>query len=160
MIIKEFISFERGQDPKKSLDIGENSTYVKTEIFNALLKAGIYFHDWDKTGKNKERIIKNIYIFKKLIDKLITAGLDINSIDLSHPDALDIKTIQVLNVNHVIHHCLTEEDAYIVIDICKKYSISGRDNFSISTGTKCIYISDENEWLDNIIENRKKYKNL
>jgi hypothetical protein len=161
MIVKESISFERGKDPKETLDIGENSIYVKTEVFNKIANSGVHIRlDWDQSGKEKERLIKDIYLFKELIDKLIKTGVSTNEMEISHHDSISIKTKQVMNGNWAICHCLTEEDANILIKAFQKFSINSRENFSMSEDSKYIYVYDKNEWLNDIIENRKKYKNL
>ena len=162
-LIRESISFKRGAEPKETLDIGENSSYIKNKLFNELEKTGIAFNlDWSHSGKAKEGVIDRIHEFLELIEKLLEAGLTYRDMEISHSDSINIRVIQVLNGNRIIHQCLTKEDADIIIKSMKNFSVDGNDGEEIHTsiGDKFLYLYRNQIWLDNIINNRKKYKNI
>ena len=163
MLVRESISFERGKDPKEVLDIGENNLYVKTKLFNELEEKGISINlDWSSTGIEKERTIENIYEFMKSIDKLLKAGLTYKDMEISHHDSINIKVIRVMAGNRVIHECLTKEDANILIKAIKNFTAGANQKESIITdiGSHFFYLEDNQKWLDDIIDNRKKYKSI
>jgi hypothetical protein len=162
-LIRESISFERGKDPKEALDIGETNIYAKTKLFDELEKTGIGINlGWSHTGKEKERVIERIHEFIKLIDKLLNAGLNYRDMEISHYDSINIKVIQILVGNRVIHQCISKKDANILVTIIKKFTVDGNDrnDISLSIGEKFLYLDRDQTWLDNIIENREKYKNI
>lgn len=68
--------------------------------------------------------------------------------------------MRVIRGNHVIHECATQEDAEILINASEAFSMEHFPGvFSTSAGEKMVYLNSH-EWLDNLIENRKKYKNI
>ena len=155
-LVREYINFTKSdsqEDFKDRLGVGK---------IQELEKRGIYFHlDWDKSGEERYKVIKYINEIEKYINKLELVGFNIKEMRISHSDGIHVKVIQILDGNRVILECPTRGDAIILIDIIKKLSIHNYDNFKINEGETLIHFTKQTDkWLNNIIENRKKYKNI
>lgn len=163
-LVREHINekFEENSDPIKDLSLG------KEGMFRELEKRGVrmWFGWGNENGRNegirnKQEVIENIVEITKLVDKLVEAGFNPKMMSISHSDALEVKTIMVIEGNSVIFHCATEEDAKMIINIAKAFSIWTYDQFRIGKGEKYVYVDPEkHKWLDNLIENREKYRNV
>jgi hypothetical protein len=154
-LIKEHIKFERGLDPKQSMDIG---------LFKSLESLGIRFNFGWRDGEGeieKQKFINNINEMNKFIQKLISVGVDPEGMHISHSDTVEIKVVRVMNGNRVIHECISEEDAKMLIDACLALSIEGHpDQYHIDNdGEKIVYVY-AHPWLDNLLENRRKYMSI
>jgi hypothetical protein len=152
-LVKENINFERGKDPKESMNVG---------IMKSLEDKGIRFwFGWgDGEGEiEKQKLIKNISGMNNLINKLIEVGVDPKKMSISHHDTVEIKVVQILNGNRVIHQCATKEDAEMLRKACQAFDADNdwEERWSFDEGEKMIYVSRKNTWLDNLFENRKKY---
>jgi phosphopantetheine adenylyltransferase len=80
---------------------------------------------------------------------------------ISHVDSISVKTVSVLRSNLVIADCASEEDADILIRAIKKFSVWDYDVFRKDKGDRMISIYEGHLlWLDDLIENRKKYKSI
>ena len=155
-LIKETINFERGKDPKESMNIG---------LMKALENKGIRF--WFGWGNGegeieKQKFLKNINKMNSFIDKMIAVGVDPRKMFISHADTVTINVIRVMNGNRVIHECVTNEDAEMLVKACIALSIEAYpDQYAIdmTDNEKIVYVYSH-PWLDNIVENRKKYKSV
>jgi len=165
--LSEAMSFEKTGDPMKGLNIGKDSTYVKEKKFEELQKQGIDFYlnyvNPEDNDKVKQRFIENIYDIETVIKKL--KKLNIPIISISGSLGLDIKVeiFQIIDSQHVILECVSEDDAKMLIDIIKKLSVRDYDNFRIEKGETRLNIwkkSDTHKWLNELENNRKKYKIL
>jgi hypothetical protein len=148
--------FAEESDPIKDMKIG------KEGIFNDLEKKGVtMWFSWEDGEIQKKRAIENIYEIKKTIDKLIKAGFKYNEIELSSSRRIRVTGIDVLKGNRVIFSCISEEDAQNIINVAKKFSVWDFDDFKTqeSSFPVSIHIKDH-VWLDELIENREKYKNI
>lgn len=148
--------FAEDSDPVKDIGIG------KLAMFNNLEKRGIIMRfSWgDGEGeKAKQKVIENIVKVTKIIDKLEKIGFNTKDMFLSHSDSVSVSTYQILKSNYVLFDCPTEEDANIIIDVLKKFSIYEKDIFSVRKDRDIIYYNEPgfSEWSKNIISNRKKY---
>jgi hypothetical protein len=165
-LVRENIIFEKfveKSDSVKDMGIG------KEGIFKNLEKRGVrmWFGWGQREGQEsegeieKKKVIENIFEIEKLINKLIEIGFKSNDMSISHADGIKVKTIMVASSNWAIFHCVTKEDAEIMMDVIRKFSIWQYDNLHLTDGETTIYVSSKYpEWLINIIENRKKYKNI
>lgn len=158
--IKESLyeKFKEEADPITDMKIG------KEGIFRELEKLGVRtrFEGWlvpEDGIKEKKKAIENIVDIKKTITKLIEVGLKYSDIELDSSDCLRIQCVTVLNGNVVIFYCISKEDAQYIINIARKFSVWNYDHLDISTGEKRVNVKDH-EWLDNLIENRKRYRNI
>jgi hypothetical protein len=146
MLVRENIDFERGQDPKKSLDIG----FLKS-LENQGVR--IWFGWGDGEGeKEKEQSLENISTIKEYFDLLKKNGVDPHDMEISHHDFFRIKTHQVQDGNRVIFDCLTKEHAQKIIQECEKFSINSYGgNFSITRGeTHINFTKYMKNWLENL----------
>jgi hypothetical protein len=157
-LVREHINekFVENSDPVKDLQIG------KEGIFKDLEKRGVrMWFQWDGGEEEKKKVIENIDKIEKVVNKLIEVGFDIKDMEISHVYDIRVKTVQVLDSNHVIFNCASKEDAEILINVAKNFSLWKYDNFNLSEGETTVSVHPEHhKWLDNLIENRKKYKNL
>jgi len=154
MIVKEHINFERGLDPKDAMETG---------LMTTMKNMGIHFYfEWgDGDGKiEKERFIKQINKMYNFVEKLILVGVDPKEMSISSSSTIRIKIVQVLNGNHVIHECISTEDAKMLIDACIALSVEPYpDEYHISDGEKLVYLH-KHPWLDKLVQNREKYKSI
>jgi len=157
-LVREHINekFSSESDPVKDMGIG------KEGMFKNLEKRGVrmWFGWGDGEGQEeKKKVIENIAEITKFVDKLVEVGFDIKEMSISNHDTISVKTVEVIDSNHVIFNCATGEDARILVDTAKKFSLWEYDNFHLGKGEDMIYVNPEHhKWLDNLIENRKKYK--
>jgi len=155
-LVREHINFKK---PESKEEFKDNLGVGKIQ---ELEKRGVYFNlDWDKTGEERNKVIKNIDVIEEYINKLESVGFDIKKIRISHSDGICVKVIQVLDGNRVILECPSKGDAIILIDTILKLSIYNYDQFKLDDGEATIHFTSQtDEWLNNIVENRKKYKNI
>lgn len=145
-IIRENINFERG-NPQKALNLG---------FLKSLEKQGVrLFFDWgtpEEQEKTREKTLENMGEIEEFFSLLKKNGVDPKDMEISSHDCIEINNYQVLDGNHVIHQCLTEEQALGLIEECKKRSINRYDgNFNISRGKSNIYFTKYlKEWLKNL----------
>lgn len=160
--LKESINFERNLDPKDSLNIGKNSLAVKTQIFNKLRQDGVRFNlTWDQTNENETKVIENIYAIQDMVNMLYECGVEKEKMSLFHPDSINFEIIQIIDGNLVILECINKEDANIIMDVIRKFSINDYDNLKTGEGTNSIRFTENNErFLTNLKNNREKFKNF
>jgi len=148
--------FTENTDPVKDLQIG------KEGIFKNLEKRGVrMWFQWDGGEEEKKKVIENIVEIEGVVNKLIKAGFDIKDMEISHVYNIRVKIVQVIDSNQIIFHCATKEDAEILIGVTKNFSLWKYDNFRLGEGETTVSTHPEHhKWLDDLIENRKKYKSL
>jgi hypothetical protein len=163
-LVREHINekFQETSDPIKDMGVG------KLGMFKALEKRGVRM--WFGWGERSDRpisegeeerlkTIENIAEITEVVDKLENVGFKVNEMSISRAAEISVKTVQVLRSQHVILECATEEDANILIDAIKTFSIWEYDIYNKSNGEVSVPINPEyHVWLHNLIENRKKYK--
>ena len=159
-VVKEHIheAFKEDADPIKDMKIGNIGIYKDLE------SRGFKFHfTWDGGEEEKRKAIDNMREIKKVIDKLVEVGCDIKDMQMSHAHDIYIMSKRILSGNRVIFECINEEDAQHIINIALKFSIWQYDNLHIGEGRDQVHVSiypTQHVWLDNLIENRKKYKDI
>jgi len=158
-IIKESISFNRNEDSHESLGVGKNTEAAKKRTLLNLEKQGLKFSYYNDNEDNKlaiERYIKNIYEIEEAFN--ILKSLNINNIRITgiFGVSINIETYDIVDSNHVILHCVSEDDANNTIKILKNITIRSYDNFSIQKGDTSINLNNIN-WFVDLIKNRKKY---
>jgi hypothetical protein len=164
-LVKErlFEKFTEDGDPIEDMGIGNIGIYKELE------KRGVRFHfDWgERTDRKisdgeieKQLTIKNIGQITEVINKLEDVGVKPSNIRISrHNSIMLLNAFQVISSNTVIAFCASIKDAAFIIDILKKFTIREYDNLTIDTGMTTVSIDPEkHQWLDKLIENRKKYK--
>jgi small-conductance mechanosensitive channel len=158
--LTEAMSFEKNKDPRKSLDIGKDSTYSHEQVLQKLSEMGVKIHiDFDP--ENRSKVLENIYEIEKYVKEFIDLGVKPGDIEISYPDSVCIKGFTVKDSNNVLLHCLTEEDANIVMDTIEKFMINGTlIEIDRSSMTPYIHFHKKNNWLKDLKENRKKYMTL
>ena len=165
-LVREHINekFTEDSDPVKDMGIG------KKAMFNALEKRGVSmwfgWGEWTDGSKHEgeeERLktLDDIEYITSIVNKLEKVGFDVKQMRISRHNSIGVNTITVLRSQHVIADCASEEDADIVIDTMKKFTIWEHDIFRKSNGEKIISIYPGHlKWLDELIENRQKYKSF
>jgi hypothetical protein len=156
------VNFERGQDPIKAMDVGNTSKTARLQKIEELKQRGVkVWFGWDTEGKDTDKVLKFVYDIEKLINKLETVGVKTSDIEWSSADSLDVRTVRLLDSNHVIFECLNRKDAEIIATVCRKFAINQYDNLNIDEdrSKKSVYVHGH-AWLDNLIENRKKFGHL
>ena len=153
-IVKEDINFERNQDPKKSMDIGKESSYAKKQLFDKLDKK-VRFNLGREPEESMKGLLDNIFEIEKAVEKLQKMDIKIEYISYFYGVSIQINVFNILDSNHVILKCLTEKDANILINIIKKLSYHSYDNFKIDSETFSISLKDLN-WFDQLEKNRKE----
>lgn len=156
-IVKEDINFERGKDPKTSLDVGKNSRYSREQILEKIKNKGIRFRFTN--DPEKENLLDKIYEVEKVINKLGYLNVPIKSVTSVFGISIEIEIHEILDSNRVILYCFSEEDANNLIKILKMGAFHNYDNFSTEKSTTSLDITyDVLEWLDKFEENREKIK--
>jgi len=159
-LVKEHIfeAFTDESDPVRDMHIG------KEGMFKNLEKRGIrmWFGWGAKEGQEeKQKVIENIDKITQFVNKLESVGFDIKEMAISHRESIIVKTVEVIDSNHVIFNCATEEDANYLIKAAQKFSLWKYDNFTLGKGETSVSIDpSQHAWLDNLIENRKKFKSI
>lgn len=156
--IHETLGFNEDSDPVEDMGIGNEA------IFQDLKRRGIrmeFVSYLSKDGpQNKEELIKNIREVEKLVNKLVEVGFDIKKMKLSWSSRILVNTYAAVTPVGYFH-CATEEDAQIILNTVKKFSMWDNNVFDIREESTWVYMDpDRRQWLDNLIENRKKYKNI
>jgi hypothetical protein len=154
MIVKENINFERGQDPKETMELG---------LLKALENKGIRIDlSWDKEGQELQRFKDNIKNMYEAVTLLIGVGVRAEKIWISGAHILHVNVHRVINGNHVIHEVLSIEDGENLIKVIDALSIKSGSGSRVSQeeDSKLIYDYEVIDWLKKLKENREKYKNL
>lgn len=163
MLVRESLSFSRGEDPKKSLDVGDDSVVVKKRIIKSLIEKGVTFFDFEKKFEHFIEHAKEINWF---INKLVDVGIPYENIECNNVTSFSIATWIVLNSTYVLATFMTEEDAKIFVDVYSKFAIETYNSLTIEQrgkGSLSSHISPSENIMNvlyNIVENRKKYKSI
>ena len=159
-LVKEALNFEKNQDPKKSLDIGKDSSYSHEQTLKEISEMGVRV-DIDFNLGNRAKVLQNVNDLKIFIDKLVDFGVKPEDMELNNSDSICVKGYTVKDGNQVMFHCLTESDANIAAKTIERFMINTRDiNIDISSMAPYIYIYKENKWLKNLKENRIEYEKI
>lgn len=163
-LVRENINFEKGQDPKKTM---------KTGLLGDIQRMGVAIPNFknDHPNWNQEDVDRSTKNFNEdlpkfhyIISKLIECGVDPKVIRIADGTTIAIDCFEVMSGNHVILHTLTEEDAKTLIKICDSVDANqhyeNRWNIGRTSLSHYIYVHGDNKWLDNLIETRKKLKNI
>ena len=156
-LVRENINekFTEDSDPVRDMGIGKEAMFKDLEK-----RVRIWFGWGDGEGEEeKKKFIENINVITDLVNELEKAGFDVSKMSITHADTISVRCIEVIDSNHVIAYCATKEDANILINAFKKFAIWDYNNFSIDEGERYVKVYSH-EWLDDLIENRKKYKNI
>ena len=153
-IVKENINFERGMNPKEAMGIG---------LYQSLKDKGVRFWFTYTDGEIEEaKVLKNISEISRVVNKLIKLGVDPTEMEISRDFDISVAGWDVSRSNHVIHCCLTEDDAKSLINVLKH--IEGAEsawNYSKGSTLSGLRIDFKNiDWLDKLEEYRKKLRNL
>ena len=156
-IVKESINFKKEVNPTAAMGIG---------LFKKWENLGIHFWlGWQDGPQEKQKILDDPEPMRYFIDKLIELGVDPKDMSISRANSIDIAPYQVLNGNRVLHQCLTEEDANMLLKTLKKFEPE-LNNWSITKGNNLsglyikIYERDLPNWLESLEDNRKLYRAL
>jgi hypothetical protein len=143
MRAKQIFEFKRNTDPKTSLDIGKDSTYNKEKVYQSLVDRGVKFYfSWDIDNKEYPKLLNNIYKLEEAVNLLESERLFPSQMQLSYHHRIEINSYRILDGNHFIFNCISEEDAKILIEVLKAFTIAptayNRD-FSIETNSAYFY---------------------
>jgi hypothetical protein len=155
-IVKENINFERGQDPKGSMEIG---------LLKAIEQKGVRISvsrgDPEDERKEKEKLKNNAKSMYEVVNLLIESGIDPSKIYISGEHTINIPVYRVISGGmHVIIEVLSHEDGEMLVKVIESLAIAARMKVSNNTDSKLIYDYEVSDWLKNLKENREKYKNL
>lgn len=154
--------FEKSNNPKSSLGIGNESIYIKEMKFDKLVKRGINFDlAWDNEGMQKQEILKNIDKLTESIN-LIEMYVPVNKIRISHFEYFKVPCYKIYNYNRILMSCLTEDSAKSLINILNIITINNGANVPYTYEYTNSTLDFENIYYlrTNIKTWIKKYQNL
>ena len=155
-IVKENINFERGQDPKVSMEIG-----LLKALENKGVRINVSRNDPNEEIQEMEKLRNNAKDMSEVVNLLIEAGLKPEKIYISGEHNINIKVFRVVSGGmHVIHEVLSIEDGEILAKVIESFAIASRIKVSPEQDSKLIYDYEVIDFLKNLKENSEKYKKL
>ena len=151
-IIRENINFERGKDPKESLNLG-GLEYFKMQGVRLFFNWGQYPKENRFEGEEaRKKAIKNIKKIREYFDLLKKNGVDPHDMEISDHDSISIDSYEVIEGNRVIFNCLNQKQAEELIEECKKKAIYNHGtDFRIERRDMYIYFTEYmKNWLENL----------
>ena len=155
-------TFEKGKKP-----VGMDSQEGIDQLLNRFEKKGIKI-GWQlrdpKEGNKREFFGEYHNYIEKYLEKLNKAGVEWKNMTL-WGDHVDVQSYQIMKGNWSLFHCLTREDAEMLINILENIA-TGNQSYNISEDKENINLSDKihietdpehKKWIENY-EKRKGEK--
>jgi len=163
--IYENQEFVEDMDSYTAVGVGKDSHAAKFRVYTKLESMGVEFwlqYAGFTQAERKEYMIKNIYKIEEMVNILMTAGIDEESIKITTFDRCTCDQYQVIISNRVVAECFTYDDALKVATVMKAFSIESysADN-EIDVTQASFYVTENNlKIIDELPANRNKYKNV